>query len=289
MTQHSSDFLKAVQRDLREVSDKDRLMFFGRYDPSEAVALRLRKELEQITGTGHDVSLILYDLPTQSGVSCCSDRIMCYQSTVKAIYIGALLEARPELFIRHREEIHQTIEYSNNDTYKHLRESYGDEALLQWCRECAIDEGFADRLYPRRSAKELCILWTRMYAYLESGNAPEDLKSWLSHSACSSAKEVLSGRCLIQTKAGWENGLAEDTPYADDLVYPSELTDKDPYNDECAINDSGIVYTQNGPYLFVIFSDLPYGIYRDYMPENPLNGITEALYELQQSYTNRFF
>lgn len=291
MTRYSNtyDSLNEVRRNLREVSDKGRLVFFGSYNPSEDAAHRLRKEIKQITSTGHDVSLILYDLMTRSGVSYCSERIMCYQSTIKAIYVGALLEGDPELFAKHREEIHQTIEFSSNDTYKSLREIYGDEPLLSWCRECGIDDSFADRLYPRRSAKELCILWTRMYAYLESGNAPEELKEWLSRSACSSAKEVLSDRCLIQTKAGWENGLSEDTPYTEDLIYPSELTDKDPYNDECAINDSGVIYTQNGPYLFVIFSDLPYGIYQNYTPVNPLNGITETLFELQQSYTNRFF
>ena len=289
MANNLCDSLNEVRHNLREVSDKDRLVFYGRYSPSEDAAHQLRKEIKQITSTGHDVGLVLYDLVTQSGVSFCSDRVMCYQSTIKAIYVGALLEMKPELFTIHQEEIHQTIEYSNNDTYKKLRDAYGDEPLLSWCRECGIDENFADRLYPRRSAKELCILWTRMYAYLESGNAPEELKTWLSHSACSSAKDVLSDRCIIQTKAGWENGLPEDTTYTEDLVYPSELTDKDPYNDECAINDSGIIYTQNGPYLFVIFSDLPYGIYQNYTPENPLNGLTEALYDLQQSYTNRFF
>lgn len=284
-----NDSMKETRRNLREVSDKGRLVFFGTSMPYEDLGNQLRNEIKKITGTGHDVSLILYDLVTRSGVSFCSDRIMCYQSTIKAIYVGALLDGQPELFAKHRETIHKTIEYSDNDTYQELRNSYGDEPLLRWCRECSIDDSFADRLYPRRSAKELCILWTRMYAYLESGNAPEELKEWLSHSACSSAKEVLSDRCNIQTKAGWENGLPEDTLYTEDLIYPSELTDKDPYNDECAINDSGIIYTQNGPYLFVIFSDLPYGIYRNYTPENPLNGITETLYELQQSYTNRFF
>jgi hypothetical protein len=288
MTQYI-DSLNEVRNSLRKVSDRDRLLFFGRSSPSDDAAHRLRKEIKNITTTGHDVSLILYDFVTQSGVSYCSDRIMCYQSTIKAIYVGALLEMRPELFAEHREEIHLTIEYSNNDTYKKLRDTYGDEALLVWCNDCGIDASFLDRYYPRRSAKELCILWTRMYAYLESGNAPVELKEWLSRSACSSAKDVLSDRCLIQTKAGWENGLSEDTPYSKDLIYPSELTDKDPYNDECAINDSGIIYTQNGPYLFVIFSDLPYGIYQNYTPENPLNGLTEALYDLRQSFTGAFF
>ena len=208
---------------------------------------------------------------------------MCYQSTIKAIYIGSLLDERPEVFMEHQEAIRKTIELSDNDTYKYLRDRYGDGSLIKWCRDCGIDDAFADRHYPRdRCAKELCILWTRMYVYLESGKAPQELKAYLSRSACSSARETLSDRCFVQSKAGWENGLSEDTIYSKDLVYPDCLTDKDPSNDECAINDSGIIYTQKGAYLFVIFSDIPYGIYQNGTPPNPLNGITEALYRFQQ-------
>ena len=94
---------------------------------------------------------------------------------------------------------------------------------------------------------------------------------------------MLSDRCFVQSKAGWENGLSEDTLYTGNMIFPPELTDKDPSNDECAINDSGAIRTQKGIYLFVIFSDIPYGIYQNCTPVNPLNGITEMLFRFQQS------
>ena len=280
----SIDSMTEIRSILRQVSDKGRLTVFGNVTPSEGVIVRLQNEIDTIIETGHDISLIMIDLKTKSGVSYCPDRIMCYQSTIKAIYIGSLLDEKPDLFTKHQEEIRKTIELSDNDTYKFLRDTYGNEPLIRWCRDCGIDDAFADRHYPRnRSAKELCILWTRMYAYLESGKAPRELKTYFSHSACSSAREVLSDRCFVQSKAGWENGLPEDTLYTENLVYPAHLTDKDPSNDECAINDSGIIDTQKGPYLFVVFSDIPYGVYKNGTPPNPLSGVTESLYELQQS------
>ena len=280
------DSMSEVRRILREVSDEGRLAVFGRLSPSADALEKLDREIEKVADTGHDLSLIMIDLNGQSGVSFCSDRVMCYQSTIKAIYVGSLLDERPEVFSKHQEEIRKTIELSENDTYKFLRDTYGNEPLIRWCRDCGIDESFTDRHYPRdRTAKELCILWTRMFAYLESGKAPKELKAYLSNSACSSARDVLSDRCFVQSKAGWENGLPEDIAYSEGLIYPAYLTDKDPSNDECAINDSGIIYSESGPYLFVIFSDIPYGIYRSGTPENPLNGITESLYELHRNMT----
>ena len=285
MTNYSSiDSMTEIRSILRQLSDEGQLTVFGNAASSDAAVTRLQSEIDAIIEMGHDLSLIMIDLKTKSGVSFDSERIMCYQSTIKAIYVGSLLDDKPEAFTEHQEVIRKTIELSDNDTYKYLRDKYGDEPLIKWCRDCGIDDGFADKHYPRnRCAKELCILWTRMFTYLESGKASKELKSYLSNSACSSARETLSSRCFVQSKAGWENGLSEDAFYSEDLVYPDHLTDKDPSNDECAINDSGVIHTQKGPYLFVIFSDIPYGIYRNGTPSNPLNGITEALYRFQQS------
>ena len=285
MADNYIDSLSHIRSILRGISDEGKLMFFGHACPSETAAGRLRREISAIAQTGHKLSLIMIGLNNGSGVSYRSQEIMCYQSTIKAIYIGSLLDERPELFEKEQEMIRKTIELSDNETYAYLRDTYGNEPLIKWCRDCEIDDEFTYSLYPRdRNAIQLCILWTKMYAFLESDKAPSELKTYLSHSACSSASEVLSDKCFVQSKAGWENGLPDFVSYSADIVYPLHLTDKDPSNDECAINDSGIIYSENGPYLFVIFSDLPYGFYVNNTPENPLNGITEALYEVYQSF-----
>ena len=285
MADNYIDALPHIQAILRDISNDEKLTLFDHASASESAVNTLEKEISAIISTGHKISLIMIGLKDGSGISYRSQEIMCYQSTIKAIYVGSLLDERPELFEKHKEEIRKTIELSDNDTYAYLRDLYGNEPLLRWCKDCNIDEGFVRTYYTRdRSAKELCILWTRMYAFLESEKAPTELKTYLSHSACSSASEVLSDRCFVQSKAGWENGLPDHAAYSKDMTYPDHLTDKDPSNDECAINDSGVIYTENGPYLFVIFSDLPYGVYAGNAPKNPLNGITEALYEIYQSF-----
>ena len=109
------------------------------------------------------------------------------------------------------------------------------------------------------------------------------MKAYYGNSINSAAKDVLGDRCKIHSKAGWENGLYGDELYTPDMTYPAAYVDKNPDNDECAINDTGIVYTEKGAYIFAIFTDCPFGMFDNYTPDNPLNGITEALYDLQQS------
>ena len=98
---------------------------------------------------------------------------------------------------------------------------------------------------------------------------------------------MLGNRFPVQTKAGWEHGLNEDLNYDPWEEIPVEYVDGDPLNDECAINDTGIVYTDRGPYLFVIYTDYPFGVFRDYVTPNPLGGLVEALYEVQRSFTTQ--
>ena len=111
-----------------------------------------------------------------------------------------------------------------------------------------------------------------------------DFAAWFADSIASAAGEQLGSRFPVQTKAGWENGLDESREYAPSAVIPAEYTDGDPLNYECAVNDSGIVYTENSPYIFVIYTDHPFGIFKNYIPPNPLLDLTEALYQLQQSF-----
>ena len=64
---------------------------------------------------------------------------------------------------------------------------------------------------------------------------------------------------------------------------PERFRDGDPLNDECAINDTGIVYTPTGPYIFVIYSDYPFAILDGASMENPLNELAKLLYRVSKS------
>ena len=272
-------------RDLtRHIHDEDSLYIFGPSRPSGEAAARLQAELDLLTEGDHDVSLIMADITTLSGAAFHSAVPMCAQSTVKAPYVYSILQMMPDVLWEDGMLMHDAVVFSDNRAYRRLYEKYGSAPLEKWCAETGVDPGFAKELYPRTyTARDMFRLWTRLYAFLNSGEDETNSGAWLADTSASAARKQLGGRFPVQTKAGWESGLPEELNYDPCAAAPAAFTDKDPSNDECAINDSGAVYTDCGPYLFVIYTDHPFGIFRDYATPNPLYGLTEALYETQRS------
>ena len=224
------------------------------------------------------MSLILADLAARSGAAFRSGIPMCSQSTVKAIYAGALLESRPEALSENGAYLRDAIVLSSNEAYENLREIYGREPLLRWCKETGVDPSFADLPYPRdKCARDMLLLWTRLYAFLNGDADPMNFAAYYADSLASATKERLGARYPVQTKAGWECGLDEDADYDPEAVIPERFRDGNPLNDECAINDTGVVYTETGPYLFVIYTDHPFGLFRNYTTPNPLYPLVDAL------------
>ena len=269
--------MSAVRALIDSVPGGDGLIVFGEKTPAPETLRRLQGEIQKMADDGHRVSMIAVHPASRSGAAFRPDAVMCSQSTVKAIYVGALLERFPEALAEQRERIRETIVLSSNEAYESLRDLYGPEVIRTWCRETGVAEGFADAPYPRAySARDLLKLWTRLYCFLNGGSeAAAGVGGYFENSALSAARDRLGGRCRVHTKAGWENGVGDDVTDFAHAVIPKRFTDGDPLNDECATNDSGIVYAGNGPYLFVIYSDYPC----PWTGGNRLAGLTDALYE----------
>ena len=266
--------------------DSEGLTAFGAVSPSEEAFLALREEVEKLTADGHIVSMIMVDLRTKSGVSCRSSVPMCSQSTIKGIYIGSVLEGNPAALEENGQYMHDAVVYSKNEPYTSLWDTYGSAPLEKWCKEAGVDPSFGQSPYPRdKTARDMFKMWTRLYCYLNSDEKIQHsaFASWFADSSCSAAKKQLGDRYPVQTKAGWEHGLSEYQNFDPYAVIPEIYTDGDPVNDECSINDTGVVYTENGPYIFVIYTDYPFGVFMDYTDINPLYDLTEALCRVQAS------
>ena len=138
------------------IPQDDALTCFGAFSPSPEAAEKLNAEIQKILADHHKVSLIMVDLKTRSGSAFHSTVPMCTQSTVKAIYVGALLNARPQAFEENGQYIRDTVVLSSNEAYESLREIYGKEPIQAWCREAGVDETFADPPYPRdKTARDM--------------------------------------------------------------------------------------------------------------------------------------
>ncbi|MBR6874433.1 MAG: serine hydrolase [Ruminococcus sp.] len=261
-----------------------KLTSFGKATAPEDAVKKVKDEIAKLTADGHKVSLIMIDLETQSGVAYRPDIPMCTQSTIKAVYLGSVLDSHPEAYQEHWIDFRKAIVNSNNDSYLKLYELYGKEPLEKWCEEVGVDKGFAASSFPRKySAKDMMKLWTKLYCFLNSDEMQHsEFASYYADSACSATKMMLGTKYPVQTKAGWESGKDTWKNYDPRDTVPDKYCDGDPTNDESATNDTGVVYTDGGPYIFVIYTDIPFSVYYDYIDPNPLNGLVVALNELQQ-------
>ena len=127
----------------------------------------------------------------------------------------------------------------------------------------------------------------RLYSFLNSGGAGAQLAKVFQATIGSAGRTLFAGKYTVQSKAGWECGAGDDAvTYDPDAYIPEWLTDGDPFNDECAANDAGIVYTGSGPYLYVIFTDIPFGVFEQNTPANPLIPLLGAMHNAQCSMHN---
>lgn len=280
-TEQAKRYITAMPalRSLIDSIPEDRsLICFGKCIPQNAALRHLETEIRHILDDGHKISLVMADLKTLSGVSFCSDMWMCSQSTIKAIYTGSVLDSFPRAFHDNGQYIRDAIVLSDNLAYERLRGIYGKDPLRKWCREAGVDESFADPPYPRdKTARDMFKMWTRLYCFLNDGSDISNAGRYFAASAMSAAREYLGESFPLQTKAGWENGIGDEADESGHPVIEARFTDGDPLNDECATNDTGVVYAENGPYLFVIYSDYPCP-----SPQaNRLAGVTKALHAVQ--------
>ena len=251
---------------------------FGSAVPSEEAMNALKEQVSAIISQGHKVSFVLLDIDTLSGVSYNSKAAMCAQSVIKAAYIGSLVESDPSVFTSEYEAIHDSIAYSDNDSYVALREKYGTDCLRKWCSETGVSSGIADSIYPVMNASDMLKLWIRLYSYFSSGDTGAKVAKLYEASIGSAGRQLFMGKYTVQSKAGWECGLGSDAVrYDPDKPISPVLTDGDPYNDECAANDAGIVYTASGTFLYAIFTDIPFGVFHENTPPNPLTALLSAM------------
>ena len=209
-----------------EIRDDGGLTAFGPVRPTDEVLQQLTAEILRISAEGHKVSLIMTDLRTRSGVAYHSSVPMCTQSTIKAIYVGALLESRPEALTENGQYMHDAIVYSSNEAYENLRRIYGTGPIRKWCSEAGVDPGMAEPDYPRdKSARDMFKLWTRLYCFLNGESDRTNFGAYYADSIASASAKQLP--VPVQTKAGWENGLGDHRPF-ELWEIPERFRDGDP-------------------------------------------------------------
>lgn len=213
-----------------------------------------------------DVSLVLVDCDTGSGISYNADAFVYGASSFKGPYCAylcsRLVEARlvslddlcaipGDLELegatwQHgrsyhvRDLVEATILSSDNDAYKTLHRTYDSLGYSAWVAE--FGEGAVESeydYYQTLGARTMAKAWAFTWDYLRSGTETAAwLGSLLTSTNISPLRDVLEGAgAIVYDKAGW---------YAGDREYDST-------------SDAGIVQMGDRTYLVAVLTSCPYG------------------------------
>lgn len=220
---------------------------------------QLKSALSQAWQRGEDVSFVLVDVKTGITLSMGADRKNHGASTFKGAYVTYLFQDLIERgqvpYSSIASLTDATIGWSSNEAYMSLYNRFGSAGFRSWLNGVGLGY-LANNPYPRISARELALLWAKIYSYENSGASY--VGTWrrtFDHSNHSAIQEKLGGSNKVYSKPGW---------------YPkTEGLD--------SLNDGAIVKTKNGPYLLAIVSNV-----NCYSEQWIVNDVVKALHAIHK-------
>ena len=216
---------------------------------------RVEAEISALTSAGHHVGMVLHDITTGNSVTYNADERLYPASSIKALYSAMVCEANGGSGGM-ADVMERCLVDSSNEDYEALIDAYGMPAFGAWLRAHGAVEAANDGsvwYYPYISAGELAACWQEIYRYGTSGEAGgAELSGYLARTNYTPMGALLRGKCEVWAKPGWfpDNG---------ELV---------------ATNDAGVVFSESGPYVFVVMTDL----------SADLDGLTPLLAALDEAH-----
>lgn len=182
---------------------------------------------------GYRVSFLLYDLENGQGLSYHSTDSYYSASAIKGPYAACIAETFPDSLLESEVLFSDIIQLSDNDAYSCLWDIYGTESFADWISEAGCEDIDVSGLYTDITARDMALMWVKMYDYFTSDSADSEWFSGLYTNTLNSCiAETLGETYTVYSKAGW---ICED----------------DYYNVQ---NDAGIIMSDN-PYVFVVLSN----------------------------------
>ena len=221
---------------------------FGGYTLSDSLRSDLQKAIDTARDGKRNIGFLMVDIRTGQGVAYNPDEQFYSASTIKAPYVASLVFREPSSIDKWGGSMKAALEQSNNFAYTTLRKTYGTGPLQTWAAKAGINDSRIWKSdYVWYTPKELAKLWLVNYTFFESGGNAGKVASWLQNPNRSLIRPVLGSKYTVLTKAGWKSAP------------------------EAALNDAGIVYAENGPYVLVIMTDYPGS------GDEKIKGLVEAL------------
>lgn len=219
--------------------------------------------LDQIKAITPDVGFMILDIDTGAGICYNIDQDIYAASSFKGPYSVYVCESATSgnLPSSTRDNIHNAIAWSDNNSYYRLRNAYNGTTFTSWMEEVGVDPAKAARTFPTYNVRDLSKLWLHSYPYLTNTN---DTKAqWLANELRNTEVSflrdgiVLSGAsdATVMNKGGWIIGSKN-------------------YN---AVIDAGLVEDDGHHYLVSIMTALPDGEPREQL----VSDLAATLYSIR--------
>ena len=218
---------------IADIPNPDGIATFGGFEPGEDVLQQLQQASDDLL---YRHSFIMIDINTGRGVGYNLDEVYYTASSIKGPFAASFCALAPEIAVDWESTIISMLQYSDNDAYRVLNDTYHRTYIQEWAAESCVDPAPFAWKYPHISARQMAALWLRNYEFFEQDEWGAQVGSWFESPEYSIIHDVAGGLYVTRSKGGW-------------------LTDEDP--DHAVSIDAGIVYADNGPYIVVIMSRVP--------------------------------
>lgn len=199
------------------------------------------QELDALHDEGIQAGVTVTSLDGSVTLTYQQDQSFYAASTIKAPYICAVLEegipSGTASLASLRDPMSSALLYSDNDSYKQLRDSYGDDVFLTWLQQHCISAGtyaslsdYARDHYPFSTPEQLAQMWQAIWTFMSSdAEGASYLKDLLARREESPITDALGSQTETYSKAGWypetdDSGAAPASNDAGVVIHGSNST-----------------------------------------------------------------
>lgn len=218
---------------IADIQNEEGILTFGGFEPGEEVMQQLQQASDDLL---YRHSFIMIDINTGRGVGYNLDEVYYTASSIKGPFAASFCALAPEIAVDWESTIINMLQFSDNDAYRVLNDTYHRTYIQEWAAQSCVDPAPFAWKYPHISARQMAALWLRNYEFFEQDEWGAQVGSWFESPEYSIINETVGELYTTRSKGGW-------------------LTDEDP--DHAVSIDAGIVYADNGPYIVVIMSRVP--------------------------------
>ena len=194
---------------------------------SDQSLVQLNNALTYYETNGYDVGYLLMDLGTGRGIAGNLDSSIYGASSFKGPFCTYIAEKEMSSDIdkvksTRREQIENTIIWSDNTSYSKLRRLFGTDGMEEWLGEAGVATSLVDDTsFPHYTARQSALMWLKIYHYLTDSDS--STAQWLSDTFAKTEVSFLRNGALGTTSAGHIDWLPSEDSGQEEALEEAEV------------------------------------------------------------------